>query len=156
MFDIRTMPGKRHPTHTTVLAEIAIEKFRESFLMDLRYWSESGYRRQWLGACERFLASERPVLLITSAGGPPTKAKLIGCWVLYHSRGAVKIQNRIGVPGSEKFKTWRGVEDLLEAKHSRFSKEIDEMTGKRGKISTWSTSIASIRGFRDRLLAKRG
>lgn len=74
-----------------VWGEIRINNFRETFVMQTRWWSIPTYEKQWLEGLKRIKTHSRSCLITTVQDLP--NAHLINMWPLYKDGNKVFIQN---------------------------------------------------------------
>ena len=133
------------PGEKAVYGEITIANFRERFYASIEYWSGEDYRRQWIDAIGRLLGgSEHTTSGLIADMHDPSTANLITCWALYREVSKVYVHNKLLF--------------LDKLSHPFRIEEIGSYIGGReivteegDKISEWTTSVAELKEFLDRL-----
>jgi hypothetical protein len=110
----------------------------DSFLADLRVWSQRDYEAQWREAIARLAAGAASSALITSFGGPDADVHFM--WPMWRVKDQVVFHERLLTDAIVKAPT--SVQDFYSAVGERVMVDEDNET-----ISEWIVSFADVLTF---------
>lgn len=130
---------KRRYKMPSVIGEIVIGDFSESFIVSLEYWSLDDYKRQWLEGLERIKTHDKSCLIASVQD--PKNAPLINRWVLYKEDNKIFVQNQLLV--SDTYKEIIENDAFTPENCYKYVNNRRTHTDQGETISEWATDLDS-------------